>query len=375
MLSYVGLYLYDLLSDPVRTAVVVRDTVERTAPLQGVLVRDESVLKSGRAYCSVTAVHGRRVAAGEALGLAYDSEASLLRAERISSLTREISLAETVLSGVSGRSGTADRARDARSAVMALSTDVARHDLTSLSGDVLRVRALIFDGGADVTRSELDQMRTELSALRAEGESGTETLAAPASGVFTPLLDGYERLTPAVLTNLSAADLETLLNGDGAVDTRAYGKLVTSYDWFFAGLTDEASAASLTAGDTASLDLSGYRAGTPRVTVRSVSAASDGMCAVVFLCSQSLTDTLALRFADCNLILDSVSGLRVPAEAVRTDGGSQTFVYIVSGPTAARVDVQILCVQDEYALVAGEGLREGAEVLIGGKNLYDGKVL
>ena len=376
VLSYVGIFFHDRLSDSVRTAELSWDMYEDTLLLQGVLVREETPMKSGSSYYSVTAAHGKRVAAGEVLGTAYSSEETVLRVARLRSLNHAIAVAEEVLSGVSQQNDAAERAESARSAVLALTGDIAGHDLTELSGDVLRVRSLIFADGEEITRQELEQMRLELAELRAQvGESGgAEPLTAPASGVFTPLTDGYEWLQPAALTNLSASALETLLSAGGSRDARVYGKLVSGYDWYLAAMVDEADAARLRVGDTVMLDLTSYRAGRPRITVLSVSTAEEGKCAVVFSCSSSLTETLELRMVNCSVICSITSGFRVPAEAVYLDEAGQHYVFLREGPVVRRVDVEILRELGDAVLCQGDGLQEGRTVLMG-KTLYDGKGL
>ena len=51
------------------------------------------------------------------------------------------------------------------------------------------------------------------------------------------------------------------------------------------------------------------------------------------------------------------------------------FVYLSTGITAERVDVEILYENNGFLLVTGEGLHPGSEILIGGSQLYDGRLL
>ncbi len=376
VLSYVGVFLHDRGSSGVRTAELSWDMYEDVLQLRGVLVREETTVKSGTSYFNVTAAHGRRVASGETLGMAYGSEETLLRVARLRSLNHAIAVAEEVLSGVSQQNDAAERAESARSAVLALSADIAGHDLAELSGDVLRVRSLIFADGEELTRQELEQMRQELVTLREQvvESGGAEPLTAPASGMFTPTTDGYEWLQPAALTNLSASALETLLSAGGSRDARIYGKLVSGFEWYLAAMVDEADAARLRVGDTVMLDLTAYRAGRPQIEVLSVSAPEEGRCAVVFSCATSLTETLELRMVNCGLICSITSGFRVPAEAVYRDEAGQTYIYLQEGPVARRTDVEVLRELEGDVLCQGEGLQEGRTLLMGRK-LYDGKGL
>jgi len=374
VLIYVGVYAYDILSHPLEAVRAENSYYEESMELTGIIIRSESVLKGSRPYYSITAAHGKRVAAGEELGLAYSSEAALLRAERIKSLRREMDLATAVLESISEEKSEAERAGDARSAVLSLSADMARHDTASLLADALRLRSLIFDDGESVTREKRDSLKEELVLLLQTEGGGAETLISPESGVFTPMLDGCEKLTPSMLENLNVELLQTLMARQPSVDGRSYGKLVTSHNWYVAALMSAEQAAALQPGDELRLDLSRYRAGKPLVTVLSISDALDGQAAVTLECSVSLSDTLSLRTITCPLITSTVSGLRIPAAAVRHDAGG-TYVYTVSGSVIRRAAVTLCWSDGEEALVESGVLHHGSEVLAGGRNLYDGKPL
>ena len=372
VLIYVGVYAYDMLTHPLEAVRAENSWYEESMDLTGLIIRSESVLKGSRPYYSITAAHGKRVAAGDELGLAYDSEAALLRAERIKNLRRELDLATSVLESISQEKSGAERAEDARSAVLSLSADIARHDTASLLANALQLRSLIFDNGESITREERDHLKEELLTLLQSEGGGTETLLSPESGVFTPMLDGCEKLTPSMLENLNVTLLQTLMARPSSVDGRSYGKLVTDQSWYVAALMAEEQAARLQPGDELRLDLSRYRAGKPLVTVLSISEALEGQTAVTLSCSVSLRDTLSLRTVNCPLIISTVSGLRIPAAAVRHDS-SGTHVYMAAGNVIRRCAVTLHWSDGEEALVEGEALHHGSQVLVGGRNLYDGK--
>lgn len=372
VLLYAGVYAYDALSHPLETVRAESGIHEESVELTGLIIRSETVLKGSRPYYSITAAHGKRVAAGDELGLAYDSEAALLRAERIKSLRREIELADSVLETVTQEKSGAERAEDARSAVLSLSADIARHETGTLLADALRLRSQIFDDGAAITRRERDVLQEELLRLLMSEGGGTETLLSPDSGIFTPLLDGREKLTPSMLENLNVTLLQTLVGRQSSVDGRSYGKLVTSHTWHVAALLREEQAAQLQPGQDLRLDLSRYRAGKPRVTVVSISESQDGLCALTLSCGSALADTLALRTINCPLITGTIGGLRIPQSAIHQDAEG-SYVYYAAGNVMRRAEVTVLWSNGEKALVESDSLRRGSDVLVGGRRLYDGK--
>ena len=363
LLGYLGLFAYESLNAAPASAVATRYTWREEVELTGLIVRQETVLSSRSLYTGVTAPNGQRVAAGDTLGLAYSSQSDRDRARRMRDLAAHITLAEEILSGTSEENTAAERAENARSAVLSLSSDITRHELSSLRGDTLRMRSLIFDDGAAVTRQELSELRAEMREMRAQGEVVSEALLSPASGLFTSLLDGGESLDPAVLTSLTVGSLKKLMNHSPSVDGRAYGKLVTSSEWYLAALLGEEDAAHVSEGDELWLDLSRYRTGLCPVKVLSVSPASEGQCAVLLVSDRSLEETLELRNVDCPLVLWSVTGLRLPSEALQQGEGGW-YVTVDTGSAGRRCSVELLYDGGDFVVVQGAGLSEGNAVEI-----------
>ena len=95
-----------------------------------------------------------------------------------------------------------------------------------------------------------------------------------------------------------------------------------------------------------------------------------------------LSQVTQLRHLTAELLLDSYSGLRIPANALRLNDEGQSGVYCVVGFTAAFKPVDVVYRGDGYTLVrAADGatgsdiLRAGDEVIVTAGELYDGKVV
>ena len=311
--------------------------------------------------------------AGDEVGLAYDDEADLRRAERIRELQKEIDTAAAVVGGLSVRDDPGQYAAAVHQAVGELAATLAGRRFGSLQADALALRTLVLDGGAAVAEAELSAMEGELASLESRSAGAVSEVTAPAGGLFTASPDGYESLSPDGLEDLTPAKLREWLEKKPALPARAFGRLVTGDTWYFAALCGADEAAELRTGDTVTLDLQELCGVSPRLTVRFVGPAEDGESAVLLSCDTCLRETLSLRFADAEAVTESLSGLRVPREALREENG-QTVVYRVSGLLAERVPVSVLW-EGEYALVASETPLEGSEIILGGKDLYDGKIL
>ena len=124
----------------------------------------------------------------------------------------------------------------------------------------------------------------------------------------------------------------------------------------------------------------GAESGYP-MRVQSVSKPEGGRVAVVLSCSSYVQDVTLLRRQSSDLILSTVSGLRVPSGALRVNEDGQTGVYCISGRVARFKPVKVVYTGGDFALVSSTAdtektrLRNGDEVIITANALYDGKVV
>ncbi len=379
--AYAGVYAYRALRDTTVTAEAVPADVTLSGLANGIVVREETVLTSTEPYIDVTVRDGAKVAAGAPLATAMRSETGLQRANRMHELELEISRVSAALDELDSAADLTTRDEALRSAVSALTASIARHELSGLDGSTLNLRSLLFSPDASgVSEAELRALQRELDSLRSSSTSDAEALTAACSGTFTTLVDGYEGLTPAQLEHLTPEKLSALTDAAADKPAGAYGKLVTSYRWYFAALMSEDDAARLTVGRTATLSFGRYYGADIYARVLSISAPEDGSVAVVFRCDTALADTLAMRRVPANVIFAAYSGIRVPAKAVHSDPASgDAWVWTVTAMQLERKAVEVLYTDEDFAIIADSAepnaLRSGNTVVVSGRDLYEGKVM
>ena len=134
--------------------------------------------------------------------------------------------------------------------------------------------------------------------------------------------------------------------------------------------------------------------------IERVDEAQDGACLVVLSSTRNLADTSMLRKQTVDLVFNSISGIRVPKKAVRTElrevtdpetGDTSTQqvigVYVLTAAQAEFKSVEILADDGEYYLVQAvlpnvptdnqlkTAFRAGDQVIVSSDELYDGKVM
>lgn len=379
MLAYLGVYLTRAFTDNLRTAPAVYVSLDDRALASGILVREEMLIESGERFLSVTAESGKMVSAGETLAVAYSGEESLARASRIRELELKQRYISAALSGTASIESLSDRDRAVKSSLTGLAASAARHDTEGLAGAAMSLSSLVFENSEiHVTDVDLGLVTDELQSLRQTSMSDTKRLTAARPGLFSALPDGYEHLSPQQLEGLTPEHLTVLIESPIPVSEQTYGKIAAPFEWYFAALVTERDAERLSAGESASLDFGRYSRSLLKTTVVSVSAPKDGEAAVVFRCTEGTSALLFVRRSTANIIFESHTGLRVPRQAVLSDEKGP-YVYTITGMQAEKKYINITWETEEYFLVANtqeaNGLREGNDIILTTKGLYDGKLI
>ena len=364
---YIGVYVYRAAINTYVTTPAISYSVEELFPAYGYIVRTETVLEDTGAAVLPIVGEGEKVASGQAVAVEYTSSRALETASEIRAL--RLRIAQLEAPGASAESVCLAN-------VMALSIAVHSGDLSTLDELTISIETNIFSSGA-TSGSDLPDLKKRLETL--EGISaGMRTIYAPVSGVFSQVVDGFERVKPGALSELTPPDLMELFRAPSAVNSA--GKLVTEFKWYYAAIMDGADAVRLSPGRQIAVQFSGAYHARVNMQVESVGRREDGECVVLFSCDRVVHDVAPLRYMRADVVYDTVTGIRVPKEAIQLDDDGTTFIYLQTGVRAERADVDILTVYGDSYLVQIGGevwspLREGATIIVKANGLYDGKVV
>ena len=367
----------------------------------GLFIRRETVLPdAGGSYVDHILSEGEKAAAGQAVALLYSDPSALTTRQSIRALSAEIEQLEYALA-----SGTQDvnvSRLDAQvlSSITALRSLTARGDLTTLEEYTLNLRTLVFKRdyayGDTAAAGQLKQLigdrQAQLQRLNSSLDQVSRTVYAPASGVFSGSVDGWEgSLSPEELDGLTTGGLSALLTRTPAPQEGAVGKLITDSTWYFAALLPGTDT-GLRSGNTYTLNFTGDYYGHIPMTLERVAAEGEQTLAI-FSCRTHLADTTLLRVETVDIVIRQLEGIRVPRKALRIetetvtddDGYARAVnrykVYTVIRSQAWGQEVEVLYTDDDFYLVrpvnenALDRLRAGDEVILSSSNIYDGKVV
>lgn len=317
--AYLALYMVHRAANPVQTALTVTASMSDSAPMSGLIIRDERLINSGgERYVAVTADNGEKVSAGEEVAVVYSSEEALERASQLQLLEREIQSVTDILNGSGTIATTGDREGSVNSALLDLSLCLHSGDLSEIDTKASALAALVFpsDSTANTSQEYLDQLQAEYEELARTSEEDIQSIAVSESGTFSTIVDGYEGVSPSYAQNLTPSGLRALIDADRVVDETSLGKLITSYDWYYVGIIPRQYGRDMLPGSQVSLSFGRYYSGPLEAEVEFVGRIEADEQIVIFRVEQGLTDMLAVRAVNAELVYNEYKGLRVPLKGL-----------------------------------------------------------
>lgn len=383
VLVYFAVQLYNYLSDPVNTTLVVAGQAEDTIALNGWLLRDEEVLPAQNGTLSRVRQEGERVGVGQVLARVYANDGALQTVSQIETLELQLQQLQFALTSYLNPDAALKLDTSITGDILTLRQSLTGGDYTAAEGDIAPLKAAVLK--RDHSYASEEEIQTEIKSVEGQIKSleaslsGT-TVTARASGTYSAVCDGYETvLTKAFLEEVTPGKLARLRPVD---EQSNMGKLIYGDTWYYVVTLPEEQASYLKSQGAVTLRFAKGFDQNIRMQVVSVSAPEDGQAAVTLSCRKYLAQTTLLRHQAADVILRTYEGLRVPSNALRVSEEGVTGVYCVDGSTAAFRPVTVLYQGQGYALVQpAEGasdtqtLRVGDEVIATAGTLSDGKVI
>ncbi len=399
-LAYFGTYLWNALTTNTDTTNLYSYTAENQIQSNGWFFRDETVISDeNAASADVIASEGERVGKGDEVARVYASSESYEVQKQLDAAQAELNNLNYILSRTGEGTSTMELDSDIADAITDLQHEVATESLSDLTDDINNLKTLIFRrdyayNGSDTLKEEIAAAQSKVDELTAQASSAYTNLDSPDAGIFAKGADGFENvLTVDALSDLTPSKLESLVSQQQATDGTEVGTVVTSGSWYFACTVSEEEAKSLYQDLSVTLRF-GNSSRSFSAKVSSVSDPEDGKVSVVFSSMEYVAQTVSMRAESVEIVLDSITGFRVPKRAVRVNEAGETGVYRISGTQTEWVEVDILWEEDDFYLIQqkveydedgkpvaqstfkqASALRAGDAIVVRGDTVYQGKVV
>lgn len=380
VIIYAVFQLISLFRRDVEIAGLRWNTTEEKTESTALFFRDETIVSSVTGSYDYAVDDGDRVAVGDKIATVYSSGEDAGFSDQLAKLQAQLdSLTEIYESG------------------NLFDYDVSRLDeqINDTIYDILQyadfgnvreaqplVRELaklmnkrsILDGKAQVTVDQITSLRNQIAQLE-NNSHVISNIYSSQSGYFTSRYDGLEGKVPlSAAEALSVDSLNGYLgqgNSDG-VPSNYVGTVIDGFAWKCAFLVSADSAVK--AGSYIRLRFPEYSEESMRVAVSYVSPEQNGQVAVVV----SSPHDIGLHYGDhkqqVEIISSRYSGYYVDKNAIKFENGV-TGVYVVKGKVLSYQPITVVHYGDDYALITGNNISESEDVVIAGRDLYDGKVI
>ncbi len=384
VLCYFGYAIFTSVYAPLTTVTAIEYEAGSGSYTTGFVVREESVVRSTYGITSLVVSEGERVSRGQTLATGYRDESAQARQAEMAALEEQLEQLQYASTYSAAAADQAVLDSEISAELTDFSQYLARGDMNSVHDRAAALKGLIIRRmSTDQENAALDQqiaaLTEELAALQADSSYDTTVVAAGESGYFSGTVDGYESvLTPDKLTTMTVEEYSSLAPREVTDDT--VGKLITSSTWYYVTVVPEEQVADVQVGDSAPVTFASQFYESIPMVVERLSESGHGSCLLVLSCDKYIQNATLLRQQSADIVFSSYSGLRVPKEAIRVDENGNVGVYVLEGSNAAWKSVNILHDNGETYVVeldksSVNNLWPGDEIIVTGRDLYDGKVV
>ena len=387
VIAYMTYNAFAYTYSPVTTERLTEEaSIERTFDFKGFVLRDETAISSQSGGTSISlAVDGTRVAKGDciAISCANNDDASVYT--RLKAAKEEYNRLVTLNNQNGVNELSSEKLNDEiQTAYGDILNKIFQNDFSTVSKSVEEfnnksaTRQIMSEGSIDLSDA-ITTLKEEIDSLESKNVKYTE-VEAPASGYYINNLDGYETtLNYAEADKLTIEQIEKAVEAEPSEAASASGKLVSSYLWYLAGVVDTKHTKSFPVGKNIIVNLPDE--GLENVSMKVESAEAVNGKLKVILSSTLMNETLAnMRIENVEIVEQSYSGYKIPSNAIRFNKENHSGVYVLRGKIISFIEVEILYSQEEYVIVSasrtgGRGLKLYDDVVIKGRDVYDGKVI
>jgi hypothetical protein len=391
-------------------AVIRNDTLEVTTPLKGVLVRKEQLLISpGSGFLVPTVPYGEKVGANQEIAALISREMRDIvenyRQMEIELLKRVISEYETSAGSERKIWEEAIERQISKLADYANSGDLS--DIGSVRNSMDRIlearaRTILENLGSN---SRLAREKEELERLKNSQAKSIQRVISPASGVVSYYCDGYESWTPENRYSITVKEIDSVLAAETGPESwitpaeievksqEHYAKLVTNDEAWLVFYVSKDMEEELTLlyekhrmnekqlELQVEIDRLGHRV---PVVIEGFGQSDGERCVVIARMTEYIELTIDMRGVTGDLIIQSVTGMKVPYESlVNINPVDQTADIIVIDMSKARYRrVCILARQGYYAIIGNlPGVPEEELVnifdlyIVDPRNIEEGQVI
>lgn len=377
--------MYSSFVNPVTTDTVYKHSSFSGYSLSGYIVRNETVVESTvDGTLSFEIDNGGRVAKNGVIAKCYINEDDANKQIKIEQLDEQIKLLENLQ--IYNDLNAADInfiTNKIHNSVLQVA-DSTQNGVVSDSEEYSTLLQLI--NRYQIVVGQISDFKSLITTLKAERDALKASVVAPLSEIKSSMsgyvvytVDGFEGvISPENLDSITVADINNITANEKSA--LAVCKIVSDHEWYIASEIPFEEALKLKEGQSVKLKTTLQSSPEIKATVRNINKQSIGdNVVVVFSCNAMSIELAAARNIEFTVVYEEYEGLKVDNRAIRIVDGV-TGVYVLTASQVKFVPISVMWQGENYSIVKQEAstnkvLRIYDEIIVKGKNLYDGKFI
>lgn len=394
VLALIGGYIfygcYSALNVDVETITAVKSTIYEAIDAQALVIRDEHTVSGSSSGVTVASVNnGEKVKAGGNIAMVFSSEEDATKYSSAQELQNQLSYYEELETQASGtvtdvEQIDSDILSDVNSYIRAVGN--GRYDSLLEYSDDLNERfirrQLTIGEKIDFSQVKSD-IKNQLDEINVSTCSPVDYLTTEESGIFSSYTDGFESIVDySKATEIDAATLKSCIEkvSESENDSSSFGKLITSYEWYFCCVVPSKDTAKISDGDTLNVTL---KSSDDILKCQVITGADPDLnteeTVLVLRCSDMNSRIASMRLEDIEIRYSEYEGFKIPASAVHVDDNGEKFVYALISNTVEKRSGEIIYSTKDYVVFGydaqnSDSIRYYDQIITKGTDLHDGKV-
>ena len=386
---YIFFQFYTVTHIELETETAVVTTTYNSVNATAIVVRDEKPVSSPDGVVTVPCVEdGGKINAGGNIAMTFSEAKAATGYSKYTEIQNEINYYEKLATQTIAQTSSVD--------TINAEVDSKLNDYIRASSN--RDEAKLKDVGNGINDSllrrqmligeEVDLMKV-IQGLNKELEKYSSSsvpndyITTKESGVFSSYSDGYENIIPYdKATEATVEDIEKALDNTKnkkEVDSKIFGKLVTSYVWYFESALDVNEVKGLKDGQRVTIALKS----TDEVINGEILSGANTVpgqtkTALIIKCNDMSGKLSSLRREDIEIRINAYDGIKIPATALHKKDGKTGVYALISSQVKFR-EAEVIYSDEDWVILKYEadnpkGVRLYDKIITQGKELQDGKI-
>ncbi len=222
----------------------------------------------------------------------------------------------------------------------------------------------------------ISALKSQTKKLLSQIEKDPVPITTEKAGHFVSFCDGYEHLNAKKAKKLTIDELNDILNGIGGKKyDDAIGKIIADYEFILIGVINTTNDQAFLIGKELEMQIDSVEIPT-KVLVQDIKKVDEDNSIITLQINTVRKEFVKNRIVNCELFLDTYSGIRIPKQAIRFYE-EEKGVFVRVGNNMVFKPIDPIFEGESYVICARTGDKNSVfdydELIIEGKDLYDKK--